>query len=148
MFPPPKGECHGGRTIQGGKLGDVFNRRGMGMRRRVLRNEMPPAEVILWSHLRRRQVLGRKFRRQVSIKSYVVDFFCFELRLAIEVDGPSHFTPDAFIKDQKRQKEIEREGVRFLRFMNSDVYTNINGVLEVVYLTVTELSKGTSDARG
>lgn len=101
---------------------------------------MPQAEVILWSHLRRRQVLGMKFRRQVSIENYVVDFFCFELRLAIEVDGPAHFNREALIRDKKREKKIEREGVRFLRFTNSDVYDNIEGVMEIVCQTVAEMS--------
>jgi very-short-patch-repair endonuclease len=112
----------------------------MNGRRRALRNAMPTAEVILWSYLRRRQVLGKKFRRQVSIKNFVVDFFCFELLLAIEVDGPSHFTRKALLKDKERQEKIEGEGVRFLRFTNSEVYHNIDGVMEVVYQTVAELS--------
>ena len=82
----------------------------------------------------------------MSIRKYVVDFFCFELRLAIEVDGPTHFTRDAFIKDQQRQKEIEREGVGFLRFTNADVYGNISGVLDVIYQAVTEISKISLDS--
>ena len=145
-FPLPSGNAMGVRHYKGEDMGEVFNRIGMGKRRRALRNAMPNAEVILWSYLRRRQVLGKKFRRQVSIKKYVVDFFCFELRLAIEVDGPSHFTRDAFIKDQQRQKEIEREGVGFLRFTNADVYGNISGVLDVIYQAVTEISKISLDS--
>lgn len=101
---------------------------------------MPRAEVILWSHLRRRQVLGKKFRRQVSIDNYFVDFFCFELLLVIEVDGPTHFTREAAMRDAKRQNQIEREGIRFLRFTNWDVYDNIEGVMEIVFETVAELS--------
>ena len=121
-------------------MGGVYNRSKMKNRRRALRNAMPTAEVILWSYLRRRQVLGKKFRRQVSIKKYVVDFFCFELLLAIEVDGPTHFSREALLRDEARQKEIEREGVTFLRFTNSEVYSNIDGVMEVVYQTVAEMS--------
>jgi very-short-patch-repair endonuclease len=63
---------------------------------------MPPAEVILWQRLRNRQVEGYKFRRQYSIGRFVVDFYCPEKRLAIEVDGESHFVEEADLRDRER----------------------------------------------
>lgn len=90
---------------------------------------MPPAEVILWLQLKGRQLNGYKFRRQYSIDKFVVDFYCPELKLAVEVDGDSHYVDGAKERDEGRQKIIENAGIRFLRFTNKDVYDNLNGVL-------------------
>ena len=60
-------------------------------RRRELRNNPTPAEAALWQYLRRRQILGKRFRRQYSIGRYIVDFFCVECDIAIELDGAPHF---------------------------------------------------------
>jgi very-short-patch-repair endonuclease len=68
-----------------------YNKSVMKQRRKALRHSMPNADVILWQHLSRRQMHGYKFRRQYSIDHYVVDFYCPRLKLAIEVDGESHF---------------------------------------------------------
>lgn len=97
-----------------------------------MRNNMPQAEQILWSYLRCKQLEGCKFRRQYGVGKYVVDFYCPKLKLAIEVDGDSHFYPGAQEYDQKRQKYIESFGIRFLRCTNTDVYENIDGVLEEI----------------
>ena len=109
-----------------------FNRFDEKALRRRLRNDMPPAEVLLWSRLRGKQLLGRKFRRQFSVGPYCLDFYCPELRLAIEVDGDSHFTDAAKPRDHVRQGWIESFGIRFLRFTNTDIYENPDGVLEVI----------------
>ena len=69
----------------------VYNRTSEKARRQLLRRETPSAEEILWSKLRRRQMLGYKFRRQYSVENFVVDFYCPRARLAIEIDGDSHF---------------------------------------------------------
>ena len=90
---------------------------------------MPPAEIILWSQLRGRQLDGYKFRRQYSIDKFVVDFYCPELKLALEVDGDSHYVDGAKERDEERQKLIEDTGIKFLRFTNKDIYDNLNGVL-------------------
>ena len=90
---------------------------------------MPPAEIILWQRLRNRQVEGYKFRRQYSIGRFVVDFYCSERRLAIEVDGESHFVEGADLRDRERQGIIEDVGIRVLRFTNREVYENLEGVL-------------------
>jgi very-short-patch-repair endonuclease len=74
---------------------EFFNRREDKEKRRRLRKEMPLAEVILWSQLRAKQLLGMKFRRQHGVGPYVLDLYCPEARLAIEVDGETHVTPGA-----------------------------------------------------
>lgn len=90
---------------------------------------MPPAEIILWSELKNKRLDGYKFRRQYSIENYVVDFYCPELKLAIEVDGQSHYIDGATRHDKKRQDIIESFGINILRFTNREVYENIEGVL-------------------
>jgi very-short-patch-repair endonuclease len=103
---------------------------------------MPKAEIILWSRLRRKQLLGERFRRQYSVDSYVLDFCCPELKLAIEVDGESH-TPARRAYDEERQAFIEAYGVTFLRFTNADVYENLDGVLMTVHHTIESLTQRT-----
>jgi len=71
---------------------------------------MPKPEALLWARLKSKE-LGYKFRRQYSIGSFIVDFYCPELKLAIEVDGDSHFTDDAEEADRVRENEIESYGI-------------------------------------
>jgi very-short-patch-repair endonuclease len=91
--------------------------------------------------LKSRQVYGRKFRRQFSVGPYVVDFYCPALKLAIEIDGDSHFQPGEQEKDEKRQQLIESVGIQFLRFRNNEVRENLRGVLEAIWRKVEELNK-------
>jgi very-short-patch-repair endonuclease len=108
---------------------EVFNRIEVKEKRRALRKEMPPAEVILWKLLRGKGLCGRKFRRQYSIGPYIVDFYCPQEKLAIEIDGESHFVEGAEIGDRERQKYIEAKGIHVLRFTNTDVYERLEGVV-------------------
>jgi len=96
---------------------------------RKLRNEAPLAEKLLWQHLKGKQMLGYDFHRQKSIDQYIVDFFCNELMLAIEVDGESHYSDEQIKKDKIRQTSLEQTGIKFLRFTNEDVKRNVEGVL-------------------
>lgn len=90
---------------------------------------------------------GLKFRRQFGILEYVVDFFCHELSLAIEVDGISHASPQAQERDRRRQRAIESLGVRFLRFQDDDVLTNLDEVLKMIQATVNGLKGSSSSPR-
>ncbi len=119
----------------------VFNKASLRERRKALRHLMPDAEVIMWSRLNRRQMQGHKFRRQYSVGSYVLDFYCPELKLAIEIDGDTHFRNGANEYDKERQEEIEQYGIKFLRFMNTEVYHNLNGVLQTIHETTEEIEK-------
>ena len=91
---------------------------------------MPEAEIILWSHIMTKQLNDLKFRRQYGVGPYVVDFYCPKLRFAIEVDGDSHFNDKAEKYDKRRQEYIENKGIKIFRCTNTDVYTNIDGVIE------------------
>jgi very-short-patch-repair endonuclease len=117
----------------------VFNKPSVKGRRKQLRRSMPEAEVIVWSQLKNKQISGIKFRRQYSIGRYVVDFYCAKKKLAIEIDGESHYMLNAPERDEERQQWIEQFGIRFLRFTNDDVRKNLYGILdaieEVVYDT-------------
>ena len=104
---------------------------GLTLRRaRVLRHAMTPPEVALWQALRSRQ-LNARFRRQHPIGPWIVDFYCTERRLALEVDGWSHNMGDP-ARDGRRDADLARRGVRVLRFAASDVLTNLDGVVRSV----------------
>jgi very-short-patch-repair endonuclease len=111
---------------------EFFNRSSEKELRRRLRNEPTPAEAELWSRLRRGQLRGHRFRRQYSIGPFCVDFYCVQAKLVIEVDGDTHFTPEAKQYDAQRQSYIEAFGIRFLRFTNVEVHDNLDGVLEAI----------------
>ena len=90
---------------------------------------MTYGEVLLWQEIRRKK-LGFQFHRQVPIKNYIIDFFCHELLLAIEIDGSYHNHPEVSVSDLTRQQEIEKLGVNFLRFSETEVRKNILNVVE------------------
>lgn len=91
---------------------------------------MPRPEIIFWSKIRARQLGGLKFRRQFSIDRYVLDFYCPELRLAIELDGNSHFTKSAKIDDSIRDQYLQSKNIMVLRFTNNEIRENLTGVLD------------------
>jgi very-short-patch-repair endonuclease len=95
---------------------------------RRLRRNQTDAERILWLRRRDRRLNGLKFRRQVPIDRYVVDFFCTEAHLVIEVDGGQHASAD----ETKRTSTLEAMGYLVLRFWNNEVHENIEGVLESI----------------
>jgi len=107
-----------------------YNRPERKRLRKKLRNEAPKAEQKLWEHLRGNQLKGLKFRRQYGVGPYVIDFYCPYLRLAIEIDGDSHYEEAARAYDQKRQQYIEKHNVHFLRFTNDDIYNSLEGVVD------------------
>lgn len=105
---------------------------------RQLRKNSTLPEVLLWQNIKQR-AYGVQFHRQVPMLDYIVDFYCHEIRLAIEIDGQSH--DHNFLNDAKRQGEIEAYGVTLLRFSNEEVKKNMFSVLLVIEETVKELTK-------
>ena len=101
---------------------------------RALRKLQTDAEAILWSRLRNRQMAGRKFRRQVPLLGYVVDFASLDAKLIIELDGGQHV--EQVEADEKRSRALEAVGFIVLRFWNADVFTNLDGVLETINVTL------------
>jgi len=105
-------------------------------RARALRKNQTDAERLLWQHLRGRQLLGYKFRRQFPIGDYIVDFACLPLKLIIEVDGSQHMSNVNY--DNARTLYLENHGFQVVRFWNNDVLTEINSVLEALTLTLSQ----------
>jgi very-short-patch-repair endonuclease len=102
---------------------------------------MTQAEVRLWERtLRRKQLFGYRFIRQRPIDQYIVDFFCPELQLIIEVDGLSHSDEEIFEKDEKRQKELEALGFRFVRFQDAEIMNDFENVVRVLEGIIKELN--------
>jgi very-short-patch-repair endonuclease len=99
---------------------------------RELRRNMTLSEVLLWKKLKQKQVLGYDFDRQRPIDKYIVDFYCKELMLAIEIDGITHYNRLAEIKDERRQRKLESLGVRFLRFDDLTVKRDPTYVVSII----------------
>jgi very-short-patch-repair endonuclease len=118
-------------------MGKIYNRFSEREKRKRLRNNATRAEEILWDELKDKKMMGYKFRRQYSIGSYVVDFYCPELKLAIEVDGTTHVTADEIEYDRNREKEIGNLNIEFLRFTNEEVYENLENVLEKIRIKIS-----------
>jgi very-short-patch-repair endonuclease len=97
---------------------------------RDLRKNMTLSEVLLWNQLKQRNIQGYDFDRQRPIDNYIVDFYCKELSLAIEIDGDTHFY--RYEEDEIRQQTLEKLGVRFLRFDDIEVKKNISNLLRVI----------------
>jgi len=98
-----------------------------------LRNNMTDAENKLWQKLRRRQLKGYKFFRQKVVTPYIVDFYCTEAKVIIEVDGSQHYTEEGIRKDQIRDDFLKEKGLKVFRLNNLEVLNNINGVMEYLY---------------
>jgi very-short-patch-repair endonuclease len=101
--------------------------------REARRNRTEP-EKRLWQALRNRQVSGSKFRNQVWLGPFLVDFYCAEAKLAIEVDGETHGHQQAY--DAQRTAWLEGEGFRLIRFTNQEVMTNLEGVADTIRTTL------------
>jgi very-short-patch-repair endonuclease len=106
-----------------------------------LRRNSTLSEVLLWRYLKGRQMSGHDFDRQKPIGNFIVDFFCNELMLAIEIDGESHNSKGD--QDIERQKRLEGLGVRFLRFSDMEVKQNIEGVVSFIENSIREIREPT-----
>ena len=116
--------------------GKIFNRQQQKLLRQQLRANMPMPEKILWAKIRNQQ-LGVKFRRQHGIGRYIVDFYCAECALVIELDGESHYAESAREYDSIRDDYMRSIDLQVLRFTNLDVMNNLDSVI----LRICELVK-------
>ncbi len=98
----------------------------------ALRKNMTFAEILLWNELKNKKMKGYDFDRQRPIDNYIVDFYCKDLQLAIEIDGISHDIEDVIVNDLERQKRLEKLGVRFLRFDDREVRKDMRNVLRTI----------------
>ena len=101
-----------------------------------LRSHSTRAEILLWTRLRRKQLLNVQFYRQKSIGNYIADFYAPQAKLVIEVDGGQHFEEIHKLKDNKRDFFMEKQGLKILRFNNLEVLKSINEVISVIFETI------------
>ena len=101
-------------------------------RRRSLRAFATPAEKRLWTHLRRRQADGWRWRRQYSVGPYILDFFCPAARLAVELDGRIHDDPARASYDYRREVQLREEGITVVRLRNDVVMHQIDLAVEAI----------------
>ena len=121
-------------------MGKIYNRKEDYDKRKTLRNNMTKAEAILWGEIKNRKILGFKFRRQFGIGAYVVDFFCTELKLAIEVDGATHHTDEELEYDNRREGDINQLDIHFIRFSNDEIYEALDHVIVCLKAKVESLA--------
>ncbi len=121
-----------GRWSQTGGVGKINNLPHLKTFRKELRNNLTPAEARLWTMLKGKAVKDRKFRRQHSVAGYILDFYCPEEKLAIELDGQGHFEATQAEYDRERDLFLETFGIRVLRFENKWVWDNPDGLLHEV----------------
>jgi very-short-patch-repair endonuclease len=105
---------------------------------RQLRRDETDAERLLWRVLRNRRLAGAKFRRQHPFPPYVLDFYCYELKLAIELDGGQHNLPESRLRDKARTAQLHAHGIRVLRFWDHEVLRQTESVLQAIYRAVIE----------
>ena len=101
-------------------------------RRKALRNNLTPAEAVLWNALKGSALKNRKFRRQHSIENYIVDFYCPKEKLIVELDGEVHNDPMISSHDNERSERLIALGNKIIRFENNLVFTQLDNVLDVI----------------
>ena len=112
------------------------------IRARAKRKESAPAEAKMWQGLRNRQLGGFKFRRQTPLPPYIADFYCLQTGLVVELDGDSHAQQETY--DARRTTRLVRDGVNVIRFLNTDVQSNLDAVLEEILFECWRLASSKS----
>jgi very-short-patch-repair endonuclease len=105
---------------------------------RHARRHATDAETLLWRHLRRQQLDGLRFRCQHPVGQYLLDFYCHEARLAVELDGGGHAGESQLHHDTERSAQLQAMGIRVVRFWNHDVLSNIDGVVQALRQALEE----------
>jgi very-short-patch-repair endonuclease len=108
----------------------IYNLNNQKELRRQLRRNATDAERMLWVYLRDSQLEGKKFRRQHGIGKYILDFYCPEVRLAIELDGESHERTDQQIHDEERTQWLEHLDITVIRYSDDEVMSSVKSVVE------------------
>ena len=110
----------------------LYNDSTLKHRRSELRKKQTDAEKVFWSHVRGRQFHGMRFHRQYSIGPYILDFYCPENRIAIELDGGQHNDPEKIKHDALRSEYIKAQGIDILRFWDHEILLEIQAVLDKI----------------
>ena len=131
---------HTARVLKGDRRNLVLKKK--------LRRELTPAERKLWSALSGQQMVCLKFRRQHGVGPYILDFYCPERRLAVEVDGDVHAFPGKDILDRRREQYLGTLGIQVVRYMNNDVLENFDGVVDDLYGKLISTSPSSPPYKG
>ena len=107
-------------------------------RARILRKNTTCSENILWQRIRKKRLSGKIFRRQHPISQFIADFYCHEAKLVIEIDGSIHDNQENKENDENRTFELEKLGLKVIRFKNEEIESNINKVLEILAKEIKE----------
>jgi very-short-patch-repair endonuclease len=108
---------------------------------RKLRNESTETEIYLWLKLKGKQMYGYDFHRQKPIDNYILDFFCYDLMLGIEVDGYSHEILEVYNKDRVKEKRMNELGITILRFSDFEVLKDMENVIRAIEFFILEFEK-------
>jgi very-short-patch-repair endonuclease len=126
-----------------------YNKKILQANRKKLRNNLTPAEAALWELIKNKKLDGRKFRRQHSIGNFILDFYCPEEKLAIELDGDDHYWDEGMKRDKIKTTYIKSHGIEILRFENKLVFKNPEFVLNTIknkFRDTTPLSSALADS--
>jgi very-short-patch-repair endonuclease len=122
-------------------MGRLYNKKILNNKRRELRNNKTDAEKYLWYELRKSQLCGKKFRRQHSVDNFILDFYCPEEKLAIELDGEHHYEDEQKKYDEERTKYLQSLGIWVLRIKNTDVLFGRDQVVKRIEKFIAEREK-------
>jgi len=103
-----------------------------------LRKNITKAEKLVWEKVRKKQILGLRFRRQHPIDKYIVDFYCHPARLVVEIDGDIHLKPENKELDKIRNKDLENLDLMVIRFTNKQVFENLDEVVNAITSTIVK----------
>ena len=109
---------------------------------RQLRNNSTKSEIILWQQLKNNQ-LGYKFIRQKPLNNYIVDFFCYDLMLAIEIDGYSHNITEVYEKDKIKEETLKKYGIKILRIDDKDVFNDLQNTILAIQNLILQIEEHT-----
>ena len=118
----------------------LYNRQADREKRKVLRHNMTEAEKILWEELKKKEIFNARWKRQHPVDIFIVDFYCHRFKLAIEVDGEIHLNEEILEHDDGREYEIEKFGIKILRFTNKEVFEDIESVRNRILKEINSLS--------
>lgn len=99
---------------------------------RKLRNNSTKSEIALWQELKGKKIHGYDFHRQKPLLNYIADFYCYELKLVIELDGYTHQFEEVQVKDEQKQAALEKLGLTVMRFQDNEIFKDMNNVLRVI----------------
>ena len=114
------------------KYNPLYNNKNLKEKRKELRSNSTSAEAVLWRMLKGKQIEGKRWRRQFSIGYYILDFYCPEIKLAIELDGNEHYTVIGKFNDERREEYLKSLGITIIRFENKDIWYSTEHVIETI----------------